>query len=184
MAPPKLSHLVVNTSNYEVMKHWYIDVLEATIGVETTDHSACFLRIDESHHRFGMFNVDETDESVSMARPGADVGSVARLNHFAFEYPTREGLCETHSRLAGSSTTPSICLNHGPTISMYYEDPDKNTVELYFDSGYTEEDMVAFYAGGDRYILSPTPFDPVELQQKLHSGKSVAELIAWAPPSE
>jgi len=69
-------------------------------------------------------------------------------------------------------------------MSMYYEDPDKNTIELYYDSGYTEEDMVAFYAGGDRYILSPTPFDPAELQKQLHSGKSVAELIAWSPPSE
>jgi len=184
MAPPKLAHLVVNTSNYEVMKQWYINVLEATIGVETTDHSACFLRTDESHHRLGMFNVAKTDESVSMAQPGSDIGSVARLNHFAFEYPTLAGLFETHARLAESSTTPTICLNHGPTMSMYYEDPDKNTIELYYDSGYTEDDMVAFYAGGDRYIMSPTPFDPTELRKQLHSGKSVAELIAWSPPSE
>ena len=184
MASPKLSHLVVNTSNYEVMKQWYIDVLEATIGVETSDHSACFLRIDESHHRFGMFNVAKTDESASMAMPGSDAGSVARLNHFAFEYPTLEELLETHVRLAASSATPTICLNHGPTMSMYYEDPDKNTIELYFDSGYTEDDMVAFYAGGDRYVTSPTPFDPAELLKDLRNGKSVAELIAWSPPSE
>jgi len=67
---------------------------------------------------------------------------------------------------------------------MYYEDPDKNTIELYYDSGYTEEDMVAFYAGGDRYVTSPTRFDPAELLKELRNGKSVAELIAWSPPSE
>jgi catechol-2,3-dioxygenase len=184
MAPPKLAHLVVNTSNYEVMKQWYLNVLEATIGVETTDHSACFLRIDESHHRLGMFNVAETDDSASMAQPGSDTGSVARLNHFAFEYPTLAGLFETHVRLAGSSITPEICLNHGPTMSMYYEDPDKNTIELYYDCGYTEDDMVAFYAGGDRYVTSPTPFDPTELLKELQNGMPAAELVAWSPPSE
>ena len=184
MASPKLSHLVVNTGNYELMKHWYIDVLEATIGVETTDHSACFLRIDESHHRIGMFNVAKTDESDSMALPGSDNGPVARLNHFAFEYGTLDELLETHARLIGSSKAPSICLNHGPTMSIYYQDPDKNTVELYFDTGFTEDDVLAFYAGGDRYVLSPIPFDPAELLEELRRGKSVAELTAWSPPAE
>jgi catechol-2,3-dioxygenase len=184
MASPKLAHLVVNTSNYELMKHWYLDVLEATIGVETTDRSACFLRIDESHHRIGMFSVAKTDESNSMALPGSDNGSVARLNHFAFEHRTLPELLETHARLLGSSTTPSICLNHGPTMSIYYQDPDKNTVELYYDTRFTEEDMLAFYAGGDRYVLSPIPFDPAEVLEELRSGKSVAELTAWSPPAE
>ncbi|MCU1665876.1 MAG: hypothetical protein JWR58_5941, partial [Pseudonocardia sp.] len=34
MTPPMISHLVVNTSNYEAMKQWYLRVLEAEIGVE------------------------------------------------------------------------------------------------------------------------------------------------------
>ena len=42
MASPKISHLILNTANYEAMKQWYLDVFEATIGVETSDHSACF----------------------------------------------------------------------------------------------------------------------------------------------
>jgi catechol-2,3-dioxygenase len=131
-----------------------------------------------------MFNVAETDKSAAMAPPGVDIGSVARLNHFAFEYPTLKELFETHERLVGSSITPAICLNHGPTMSIYYEDPDRNNIELYYDSGYTEDDMLAFYAGGDRYILGATPFDPADLLKELRNGKSVAELIAWSPPSE
>jgi catechol-2,3-dioxygenase len=184
MASPKITHLVVNTSNYEAMKDWYINVLEATIGVEATDHSACFLRTDEGHHSLGMFNVGKTDESGSMALPGSDTGTVARLNHFAFEHSTLEELLETHARLAGSSTNPAVSLNHGLTMSIYYEDPDKNVIELYYDTGYTEEGIVAFYAAGDRYILSPTPFDPAALLKELQNGKPEAELIAWSPPSE
>ena len=71
MASPKISHLILNTANYEAMKQWYLDVFEAKIGVETSDHSACFLQTDESHHRIGMFSVAKTDESAAMTSPGS-----------------------------------------------------------------------------------------------------------------
>ena len=70
MASPKLAHLILNTSDYEASKQWYLEVLEATIGVETTDHAACFLRTDDSHHRIGMFRVAEIDVEEHARRPG------------------------------------------------------------------------------------------------------------------
>jgi catechol-2,3-dioxygenase len=184
MAAPVLSHLVLNTANYEAMKRWYLVVLEATIGVESSTHSACFLRTDETHHRLGLFNVAQTDDSHSMAQPGSQGPSVARLNHFAFEHPTLEKLFETHVRLADAGVNPVISLNHGPTMSMYYQDPDNNTVELFYDSGYTEEQLIEHFAGGDRYVLGGIPFDPAELMKRLGDGEAVAELIAWAPQGQ
>jgi catechol-2,3-dioxygenase len=178
---PKLAHLILNTNNYEATKKWYLEVLEATIGVETSEHTACFLRIDDSHHRIGMFKVAGTDESPSIAEPGSTEGVKGRVNHFAFEYSTLKDLLETHERLARSAILPTICLNHGPTMSMYYQDPSKNGVELYFDSGYDEEQITAFYQGGDRYVLGARPFDPAATLKELRDGKPVAELIAWAP---
>jgi len=41
-------------------------------------------------------------------------------------------------------------------MSMYYEDPDKNTIELYYE----------------------------ELLKELYNGKSVAEMMARSPPIE
>ena len=181
MASPKLAHLILNTSNYEATKQWYLEVLEATIGVETTDHSACFLRTDDSHHRIGMFQVSEIDGSPSYAAPGAADGRKGRVNHFAFEYPSLQELLEKYDRLAGSAIVPMVCFNHGPTMSMYYEDPNRNTVELYYDTEYSEEQIAAFYAGGDQYVLGAIPFDPAETLKELRGGKTVAELIVWAP---
>jgi hypothetical protein len=68
-------------------------------------------------------------------------------------------------------------------MSMYYEDPDRNTVELFYDTGFSEQEIVDFYAGGDRYVLSASPFDPAQMLRELRGGKTVAELIAWSPPS-
>jgi catechol-2,3-dioxygenase len=182
MAPPILSHLVVNTSNYEEMKKWYLDVLEAEIGAETSNHSACFLRTDENNHRFAMFNVAKTDESTSLVPPGFDGPAVARVNHFAFGHPTLADLFEAYERLLGSSISPAGCFNYGPTVSIYYQDPDKNIVELFYDKDLTEEQLRDFYAGGDRYILGATAFDPDELLKGLRAGTPAAELVAWSPP--
>jgi catechol-2,3-dioxygenase len=182
MTSPTLAHVILNTSNYEETKEWYLEVLNATIGVETSAHTACFLRTDETHHRIGMFNVNKADDSLAQSEPGAG-GDVlhSRLNHFAFEYPTLAGMLETHQRIAKSSITPSMCLNHGPTMSMYYEDPDHNAVELFYDNKFSEEEIVAFYEGGDDHVLAPIRFDPAELLQQLRAGTSVAELTAWSP---
>ena len=181
MTSPKLSHLVLNTSNYEATKQWYLEVLGATVGVETTDHTACFLRTDGSHHRIGLFKVTDTDGSPAMTAPGSADGTKARVNHFAFEYPTLEELLETHERLAGSAVVPQICFNHGPTMSMYYEDPSRNTVELFYDTRYSEEQIAEFYAGGDQNVLGAIVFDPVRVLKDIRGGKTVAEVTAWAP---
>jgi catechol-2,3-dioxygenase len=183
VASPKLSHLVLNTSNYEATKEWYIEVLEATIGVETSGHTACFLRIDESHHRIGMFKAAETDNSVANTPPGSPEVLKSRLNHFAFQYPTLEELLENYVRVAAASIVPTMCLNHGPTMSMYYRDPSGNAVELYYDTKFTEEQILEFYSGGDHYVLGAIPFDPAQLLKEIRAGKTVAEATAWAPRS-
>jgi catechol-2,3-dioxygenase len=117
-----------------------------------------------------------------MAPPGFDGPAVARVNHFAFEHPTLAALFEAYERLGGSSITPAGCFNYGPTVSIYYQDPDKNIVELFYDKGLTEEQLLEFYSKGDRYILGAVPFDADELLRGLRAGKAVAELVAWAPP--
>jgi catechol-2,3-dioxygenase len=184
MPSPKLAHVILNTSNFETLKKWYMQVLEATVGVETSDHSVCFLRTDEAHHRFGIFNAAKIDDSVAVVPPGFDqVIPQSRLHHFSFEYPTLAELLDAQVRIADSSIVPTMCLNHGPTISIYYTDPDKNVVELFYDTAYDEEQIIEFYAGGDANAFGATPFDPADMLHGLQSGKSVAELIAWAPPS-
>ena len=43
------------------------------------------------------------------------------------------------ARLKGEGIEPYWCLNHGPTTSMYYKDPDGNKVELQIDNFDTDE---------------------------------------------
>jgi hypothetical protein len=67
-------------------------------------------------------------------------------------------------------------------MSVYYQDPDRNVVELFYDTKYSQEQLAEFYTGGDRYVLSAIPFHPAEKLEELRGGKTVAELTAWSPP--
>ncbi|MCU1682018.1 MAG: hypothetical protein JWQ81_2757 [Amycolatopsis sp.] len=40
MTSPTLAHVILNTSNYEETKQRYLEVLDATIGIETSEHTA------------------------------------------------------------------------------------------------------------------------------------------------
>ena len=41
--------------------------------------------------------------------------------------------CEIYKRLKQQDIVPWWCINHGPTTSMYYRDPDNNQIELQVD---------------------------------------------------
>jgi catechol-2,3-dioxygenase len=185
VASPKLAHLILNTSNYDAMRQWYLCVLNATVGVEIPGPSGCFLRIDESHHRIGIFRVANADGSESFANPGdPNPDAKSRLNHFSWEYPTLGDLLETHVRLAKADINPGECVNHGPTVSIYYNDPDKNVVELFYDTQYNEEQIAEWYGGGASYVKGATLFDPAEMLDALRGGTPVAELTRWLPPDQ
>ena len=69
------------------------------------------------------------------------------------------------------------CINHGPTTSIYYEDPDGNRLEFQSDNFDTREQLQDF-ALSMEFDKNPigVNFDPAVLLAKLEAGVPVAEL--------
>ena len=88
-------------------------------------------------------------------------------------------LLDTYVRLRDRHVRPFFCVNHGPTTSMYYRDPDGNRVELQIDNFATAEE-------GQAWMHSPAfdrnpigvEYDPDDLVNKFESGVPMAELVA------
>jgi hypothetical protein len=51
---------------------------------------------------------------------------------------------DNYVRLRDRGIRPFFCVNHGPTTSMYYRDPDGNRVELQIDNFATAEEGQAW----------------------------------------
>jgi len=172
IVPKKLAHLVLKTSNYEAMVDWYLKVLNARVALAVPHVS--FLTFDDEHHRIAIVKVPR------LAQHGPNT---CGMDHIAFTYGDLGDLLATYKRLAAQGIRPRWPINHGMTVSLYYEDPDGNHLELQIDSFPTAQELQDYFEHDPDYAANPlgAEFDPDELVRKYEAGVPFAELIKVPP---
>jgi hypothetical protein len=145
---------------------WYKAVFGAR-GVFESD-ALSFLTYDDEHHRFAFLNV-----------PGlADQhAGVCGVHHVAFTYRSLNDLLANFERLRNLDIRPVYTINHGPTTSLYYADPDGNQIELQVENYATVEASTAFFYTS-AFAENPigVEFDPEQLLARLRAGEADADL--------
>ena len=166
LAPIRFAHAVLQTNQLSRMLDWYRTVLEADI--QFSNEWIAFITYDEEHHRLAF-----------VARPGTidRVPNAAGLAHLAYAYADMDELVATYERLKAAGIVPVRTINHGPTTSMYYADPDGNQVELQIDNFDTPEECHAWFFRPE-FAENPIgiTFDPNDLAAQFHAGVPVAQL--------
>jgi catechol-2,3-dioxygenase len=147
------------------MQRWYQTVLNARVIFETP--GIVFLSYDEEHHRIAIArspNLDTPERAV--------VG----LGHIAFTYADLDDLLQTYARLKSEGIDPFVSVNHGPTTSIYYRDPDGNRIELQIDNFAEMEDATQLMR--ETFSINPigVDFDPDEAYRALLAGADKASL--------
>ena len=96
----------------------------------------------------------------------------------AFTYKSLGELLDTYSWLKEIGIRPYWCINHGPTTSMYYRDPDNNQVELLIDNFDDVRDGKA-YMQTEAFAKNPigVEFEPDSFISRLRAGISAQELV-------
>jgi catechol-2,3-dioxygenase len=166
---PRLAHVVLRTKKYQEMQDFWITLLNAEVAYK--NDSVCFLRYDDEHHRIAI----ATHAGLDDVSPSA-VG----LDHIAFTFESFGDLIRTYLRLEAAGLTPTWTVNHGPTLSMYYTDPDGNRGELQIDRFRTVEEANAFMASEifERNPIGIT-LDPADLARRFLAGEPVESLTAY-----
>jgi catechol 2,3-dioxygenase-like lactoylglutathione lyase family enzyme len=161
VSPARLAHFVLRTSRFEEIVSWYKTVLGARPAFQ--NELLAFLSYDEEHHRVAVLNVPDLKDQPEGA---------AGVHHNAFTYATLKDLMETYERLRDLGIKPVFVINHGPTTSLYYSDPDKNQIELQVDNYDDIEDATAFFYS-EAFAENPigVEFDPDELLARLRAGE-------------
>lgn len=159
--PVRLAHFVLRTSRFREVIDWYKTVLGAEPAFE--NDGLAFLSYDEEHHRVAVLNMPGLAEQA----PG-----VAGFHHAAFTYDSLADLLATYKRLRDRGITPIYPINHGPTTSMYYADPDGNQIELQIDNFDNIEDATKFFYS-EAFAENPigVEFDPEELVRRFEAGE-------------
>lgn len=167
VCPERFAHFVLRTSNPGPMRDWYKTVLNARIVFE--NDFICFLTYDEEHHRVALINVP------GLHKPDDKAWGLA---HTAYSYATLRDLLSTWRRLKDAGIEPYRPINHGPTVSMYYHDPDGNSVELQVDAYPTKEGAAGFFET-EAFRQNPigVPFDPSDLMRRFEAGEPEESLL-------
>jgi catechol-2,3-dioxygenase len=172
MVPPsRLAHVVFRTAQIKRMIWWYETVLAGHVVYERDD--IAFLTYDDEHHRIAFIG----RQDFLPAKTAPQVG----FYHVAFAYARLVDLLDTGDRLTDAGIIPWRVINHGPTVSYYYRDPDANDVELQVDRFANAADATAFMEG-EHFRRNPIGIDvdPKELRAKLQAGVPLAEIMRRA----
>lgn len=167
LAPCKMGHVAISTARLDEMLDFYCKVLEAQIAFR--DENLGFITYDEEHHRLALVRPPGLSPP-----PPRSYG----LDHVSFTYRDLGELLATYKRLKGLGILPFWTINHGPSMSCYYKDPDGNKVELMIDTFGSVAEIQAFFASG-AYLENPMGiiFDPEEVIARYEAGEPVAEIV-------
>lgn len=175
--PPKLHHTTFTTMQLDNMVAWY----ELAVGLIPAFHNdeAAWLTNDEANHRIAFLSPP------GLKKP-ADKSHETGIHHTAFEYATFDEWLDNYIRLRNHGILPFLTLDHGITMSIYYQDPDGNGVEIQVDAFGDWAASKQWISSALEFASNPigTYFDPEKLVAAREAGLTFAEIHANARAGE
>ena len=167
IAPSLFAHFVLRSAQMPAMVDWYSTVLDMHV-VKCNDF-ICFLTYDDEHHRLAIVNI------AALEPPNPKGWGLA---HVAYTFRNVGELLSTYRRLKSKGIVPYRPIHHGPTLSMYYHDPDGNSVEMQVDCFKTKAEASAYFQT-ESFTRNPigVDFDPETLVAAYQRGVPDAELL-------
>jgi catechol-2,3-dioxygenase len=161
LKPSKLAHVVLRTNDFLRLSSYYQTFLQAHINFE--NDFMHLLSYDDEHHRIGIVQVDIANKDVK----------TCGLEHIAFSYSSLTELAMSYLQRKENGIEPFWCINHGPTTSLYYHDPDGNILELQVENFDTLQEA-AEYMLSEAYLTNPigVDFEMEDLIKRIKSGES------------
>ena len=166
---PKLHHVTIKTSRLQEMVDWYSAVVGLRVNFQDA-HNA-WMSNDAANHRVAFLSVQGlTEDPQKIAHAG--------MHHSAFEYDSFDDLIASYGRMKALGIVPAFSLDHGLTISLYYQDPEGNYVELQSDNFGDWQKSTEFMRTSADFQSNPigTFFDPERVAQEFLSGRPFASL--------
>ena len=123
----EIGHVLLRVMDLERSKKFYSEVLGFAILEEDPEHGGTFMALPGQSHAIDLFQVKDT-ELAERQTPG-----VRGLGHLAFRVEDEQALKDAYFTLVEKGVTVDRQIDHVSQKSVYFKDPDGNTLEIYFE---------------------------------------------------
>lgn len=157
---PSLSHVGVSCFDIDKMIDFYTSVFDLKLTDKGPGFTFPFMLAFLSAHPGQHHQL-----ALAQNRPAGAPSTVMQLS---FKVTNLNDLREARRRALDKGATKMRGLNHGNAMSIYFMDPEENTVEVYFDTPW--------------YVTQPHG-DPLDLDQPDHVIWAETEKVVRADPT-
>ena len=123
----ELGHVLLRVLDLERSKKFYGEVLGFKILEEDPEHGGTFMALEGQSHAIDLFQVKDQDAALRQT-PG-----VRGLGHIAFRVESEAALRDAHATLKEHGVEITRTIDHVSQQSIYFADPDGNTLEIYYE---------------------------------------------------
>ena len=134
----ELGHILLRVLDLDRSKKFYSEVLGFKVLEEDPEHGGTFMALEGQSHAIDLFQVKDADAALRQT-PG-----VRGLGHIAFRVEREEDLKDAYASLREHGVEITRTIDHVSQKSIYFNDPDGNTLEIYYEL----PDALAIFARG------------------------------------
>jgi catechol 2,3-dioxygenase len=123
----EIGHVLLRVLDLERSKKFYSEVLGFHVLEEDPEHGGTFMALPGQSHAIDLFQVKDV-ELAGRQTPGA-----RGLGHIAFRVASEQALKNAYDTLREHSVNITRTIDHVSQKSIYFADPDGNTLEIYYE---------------------------------------------------
>lgn len=123
----EIGHVLLRVLDLERSKKFYSEVLGFHVLEEDPEHGGTFMALEGQSHAIDLFQVKDP-EAAERQTPG-----VRGLGHIAFRVESEGALKDAYAALQAHGVEITRVIDHVSQKSVYFDDPDGNTLEIYYE---------------------------------------------------
>jgi catechol-2,3-dioxygenase len=129
----RIGHVALRVADVERSRAFYTTLLGFEVVEEDPEHGGVFMALEGLSHTIDLFPV-ENPRTAPAQTPGA-VG----VRHIAFLVDSEQALKDAYETLQASGVPIVRAIDHVSQKSIYFQDPDGNLLEIYYELPHARE---------------------------------------------
>lgn len=129
----RLGHVMIAVRDLEASKRFYMDLLGFALLEQDVEHGGAFLALGTYGNTLDLFQTTEADVTPPSASEGMGPIRGLGVKHVAFAVDRPEDLQQAHRELRAAGIVIEHAVDHVSQQSIYFSDPDGNTVEIVWE---------------------------------------------------